>query len=186
MRIGYARVSTADQSLDAQVDALEAAGCERIYREKMTGRSRDRPELERMLDAVRGGDVVVVAKLDRIGRNTGHLIELADAFAARGVDFVSLGDSIDTGTATGKLFFTILAAIAQFEADLNSERTKSGLAAARARGRVGGRPRLDASAVEHALKLYAGREFTIAEITEMTGVSKTTLYRYRDAAGRQG
>lgn len=186
MRIGYARVSTPDQSLDRQTDALEEAGCERIYRERMTGRSRDRPELARMLDALREGDVVVVAKLDRIGRNTAHLIELAETFEGRGVGFVSLGDSIDTGTATGRLFFTMLAAIAQFEADLASERTREGLAAARARGRMGGRPRLDAASVDHALRLYDGGGFTIAEITAMTGVSKTTLYRYRDARAERG
>lgn len=186
MRIGYARVSTPDQNLDRQMDALAAAGCERIYREKITGRSRDRPELERMLDSLREGDVVVVAKLDRIGRNTKHLIELVEGFRERGVGFVSLGDSIDTGTAAGRLFFTMTAAVAQFEADLASERTLEGLASARARGRKGGRPRLDAESVDHALRLYDGGGFTMAEITAMTGVSKTTLYRYRDARAGKG
>ena len=182
MRIGYARVSTEDQLLDRQIDALRAAGCERIYAEKITGKSKSRPELDRMMDAIREGDTVVVVKLDRIGRNTKHLIDLAESFDRSGVDFVSLGDSIDTRSATGRLFFSILAAIAQFEADLNSERTKEGLAAARARGRIGGRPKVDSEAIERALRMYASGTFSLAEITDMTGVSKTTLYRYRNAS----
>lgn len=179
MKIGYARVSTEDQLLDRQIDALKSVGCERIYAEKITGKGRNRPELDKMMDAIREGDTVVVAKLDRIGRNTKHLIELSEAFERSGVSFVSLGDSIDTRSATGRLFFTILAAIAQFEADLNSERTSEGLAAARARGRVGGRPRVDSDAVGRALRMHESGRFSLFEITAMTGISKTTLYRYR-------
>lgn len=184
MKIGYARVSTQEQSLDRQIDELRKAGCERIYSEKCTGRTKHRPELDRMVDQLRKGDAVVVVKLDRIGRNTKHLIELADTFDKMDVDFVSLGDAIDTSNATGRLFFTVLAAIAQFEADLNSERTKSGLEAARARGRVGGRPKADPKKVEQAVKMYEGKTFTLREITEATGISKPTLYKYLDERTR--
>lgn len=187
MKIGYARVSTQEQSLDRQVDELRKAGCERIYSEKCTGRTKHRPELDRMVDQLREGDAVVVVKLDRIGRNTKHLIELADTFEKMGVDFVSLGDAIDTSTATGRLFFTVLAAIAQFETDLNSERTKSGLEAARARGRVGGRPKADPVMVEKAIKMYEAKTFSFREIRESTGLSKPTVYKYLEQreAGRK-
>lgn len=182
MKIGYARVSTQDQNLDRQIDQLKAAGCERIYQEKITGKTKHRPELDKMLETLREGDQVVVVKLDRIGRNTKHLIELSERFASMGVDFVSLGDMIDTSTATGKLFFTILAAIAQFEADLNSERTNEGLASARARGRVGGRPKADPAKVQQALKMYHAKTFSLREITQATGLSKQSIYRYLDQA----
>lgn len=178
MKIGYARVSTQDQNLDRQIDQLKAAGCEKIYQEKVTGKTKSRPELDKMLEHLREGDAVVVIKLDRIGRNTKHLIELSETFEEMGVNFVSLGDSIDTSTATGKLFFTILAALAQFEADLNSERTMEGLASARARGHVGGRPKADPEKIEQAMKMYDAKTFTLREITQATGFSKQTIYRY--------
>lgn len=180
MKIGYARVSTEDQNLDRQLDALKAAGCEKIFQEKITGKSKSRPELDKMLAMLREGDQVVVVKLDRIGRNTKHLIELSDTFESMGVDFVSLGDSIDTSTATGKMMFTVLAAIAQFEADLNRERTMEGLASARARGRKGGHPKADPKKVEQALKMYDAKAFSLKEITDATGLSKMTIYRYLD------
>ena len=184
MRIGYARVSTEDQNLDRQIDALKTAGCERIYQEKITGKAKHRPELDRMLEALRVGDQVVVVKLDRIGRNTKHLIELSEQFNDIGVDFISLGDAIDTSTATGKMMFTVLAAIAQFEADLNRERTMEGLKAARVRGRRGGHPKADPRKVEQALKMYDAKTFSLKEITEATGLSKMTVYRY--LAARKG
>lgn len=178
LRIGYARVSSEGQNLERQLDALEAAGCEKIYQEKITGKAKHRPELDKMLEHLRAGDQVVVAKLDRIGRNTKHLIELSETFEEMGVDFISLGDSIDTSTATGKMMFTVLAAIAQFEADLNRERTMEGLASARARGRKGGHPKADPKKVDQALKMYEAKTFTLREITEATGLSKMTIYRY--------
>lgn len=178
MKIGYARVSTQDQNLDRQIDQLKAAGCEKIYQEKVTGKTKSRPELDKMLDHLRKDDTVVVIKLDRIGRNTKHLIELSETFEEMGVDFISLGDSIDTSTATGKMMFTVLAAIAQFEADLNRERTMEGLASARARGRKGGHPKADPKKVDQALKMYEAKTFSLKEITEATGLSKMTIYRY--------
>lgn len=178
MIFGYARVSTEDQSLNSQLDAFEKYGVDEVFSEKMTGTRKDRPQLERMLDKLRKGDKVVVFKLDRISRSTKHLIELAELFEAKGVEFVSIQDSIDTSTAMGKFFFTVIAGISQLERDIISDRTKAGLEAARARGRVGGRKAADKSKVEKALKLYDSKDYTVPEITEMTGVSKTTLYKY--------
>lgn len=178
MRIGYARVSTIDQNLDRQIDALKDAGCEKIFAEKASGRSKNRPELQRMLEYMRQGDQVVVVKLDRIGRNTKNLIELSEQFESAGVDFISLGDSIDTSTATGRLFFTVLAAISQFETDLNKERTKEGIAAARRRGNTGGRPKKDPGMVDRAIRMYNAKTFTVREISQATGLSKSSIYRY--------
>tara|TARA_R110000737_G_scaffold230064_1_gene243583 strand:- start:199 stop:1446 length:1248 start_codon:yes stop_codon:yes gene_type:complete len=129
MKIGYARVSTDEQSDNAQIDALEAVGCSRIYREKYSGRSKSRPELERMIDTLRGGDVIVVQRLDRLGRSLKDLIELLDNFKSKQVQFISLNESIDTTTAVGELAFHMIGSIAQFERRLISERTKAGLAA---------------------------------------------------------
>ena len=139
---------------------------------------KDRPELNAMLQFLRQGDQCVVVKLDRIGRNTKHLIELSETFKSMGVDFVSIGDSIDTSSATGKLFFSIMASIAQFEADFTREKTLEGLAAARKRGRVGGRPKADPEMVDRALKMYRAKTFCIREITQATGLSKASIYRY--------
>jgi DNA invertase Pin-like site-specific DNA recombinase len=138
--IGYARVSTVDQNLDLQVDALKAAGCEKIFVEKGSGANRDRPELKKALDFVRDGDVFVAWKLDRVARSVSHLIAIMDWLKERKVGFKSLQDSIDTTTATGNLMFQIIAAFAEFERNVIRERTMAGLAAARARGRIGGRP----------------------------------------------
>lgn len=177
MRIGYARVSTEDQRLDRQVDTLERAGCEKIFVEKASGMKDARPKLDRMLGMIREGDDVVVVKLDRISRSTKHLIELSETFDQMGVNFVSLGDSIDTTTPMGRFFFRVMASIAELERDMIVERTKDGLEAARARGHAGGRPKLSEDAVSRALRMYESRSFTVREITEATGVSKSTLYR---------
>ena len=178
---GYARVSTAEQVLDRQLDMLSKYGVDRIYSEKMTGTRRDRPELQRMLTDLDKGDTVVVESLSRLGRSTKNLIELMELFNDKGVNLVSLKENIDTTTPTGKLLFTLISAISQFERDCLAERTKEGLAAARARGRKGGRPKKSSSIIEKAIKLYNSKEYSIAEIKELTGVSRSTLYRYINA-----
>ena len=179
MKIGYARCSTLDQNLDWQVDKLTREGCERIYQEKVSGTKADRPELNRMLDALRAGDTVVVCELTRLSRSTKDLFEIVDRIHAIGADVKSLGESwLDTTTPQGKLLFTIFAGVSQFERDLTKERTMAGLAAARARGRKGGRPKADQKAIEQAIKLYESKTMTIAEILDMTHVKKTTLYAY--------
>ena len=178
MKIGYARVSTEDQRLDRQEDALKEFGCERIFFEKASGMKDDRPELAAMMAMLREGDQVVVVKLDRISRSTKHLIELSEKFEKMGVDFVSLGDSIDTSTPMGRFYFKLMASIAELERDIIAERTKDGLKAARARGHSGGRPRADEAKVETARKMHESGDFTIEEICQATGISKSTLYRY--------
>jgi DNA invertase Pin-like site-specific DNA recombinase len=174
---GYARVSTEAQNLDRQLDALKKYGVDHIYNEKMTGTKRDRPELAKMLDRMTGGDVVVVESLSRLGRSTKDLIELTELFSGRGVNLVSLKESIDTNTSTGKLLFSLMAAIAQFERDVIADRTREGLNSARARGRTGGRPKSNREQVKKAVKLYGTKQYSIKEIEEMTGVKKDTLYR---------
>lgn len=174
---GYARVSTEQQNLDRQLDALRKYGCDMIYNEKMTGTKRDRPELDKMLDRMTEGDTVVIESLSRLGRSTKDLIELTELFQSKGVHLVSLKESIDTSTSTGKLLFTLVSAIAQFERDVIADRTREGLNAARARGRKGGRPKTDTDTVKKAIKLYTTGEYSIKEIEDLTGVKKSTLYR---------
>ncbi len=176
----YARVSTHDQNLDMQIDALKKYGIDErnIFKEKITGTKKDRPALDQLLNIIRKGDKVVVYKLDRISRSTKHLIELTDMFRENGIDFISIQDSIDTSTAMGRFFFRIMASISELERDIISERTKFGLESARARGRKGGRPRKNKEKVNLAIKMYESKEYTIKEIEVATGLSKTTIYRY--------
>ena len=174
---GYARVSTEQQNLDRQLDALNKYGVDIIFNEKMTGTKRNRPELEKLLERLTEGDTVVVESLSRLGRSTKDLIWLMETFNEKGVNLVSLKESIDTTSSTGKLLFTLMSALAQFERDVLADRTKEGLAAARARGRKGGRPPTDKDAVRRAVRLYKTGEYTVSEIVEMTGVRKTTLYK---------
>lgn len=176
MFIGYARVSRADQQLHLQLDALTQAGCIKIFEEKISGKNRSRPELDEMLKMLRPGDTVVVWKLDRIGRSTKHLIELMEYFNANDINFVSLQEKIDTSTATGRMLFHFMAAMAQFEREMIQERTQAGLEAARARGRKGGRPRKNDAAVQRALKLYDSKDYSVEDIVKMTGVSKSVIY----------
>jgi len=187
MKIGYARVSTKDQSLDLQEDALKKAGCKRIYSEQVSGKKTDRPKLSELIGQIREGDVVVVWKLDRLGRSLRDLVNLVSKFQDLGVGFQSLKDNIDTTTPTGKLTFHLFAALAEFERDIISERTKAGLSAARARGRKGGRPKgLSKKAQDKARlaeSLYKERERSITEICNHLEISKPTLYRYLRGRG---
>ena len=174
---GYARVSTEQQNLDRQLDALKKYGVDIIYNEKMTGTKRDRPELSKLLERITDGDTVVIESLSRLGRSTKDLIELTELFQSKGVHLVSLKEAIDTSTSTGKLLFTLMSAIAQFERDVIADRTREGLRSARARGRLGGRPKINQTQVQRAVKLYMTKQYSIREIEEMTGVKKSTLYR---------
>ena len=178
---GYARVSTAEQNLNRQLDMLNKYGIDKIYSEKITGTRKDRPELQKMLENLSNGDTVVIESLSRLGRSTKNLIELMELFNDKGVNLVSLKENIDTTTPTGKLLFTLISAISQFERDCLAERTKEGLAAARARGRKGGRPHVSKNMIEKAIKLYNSKEYTLNEIKKLTGVSRSTLYRYINA-----
>lgn len=174
---GYARVSTEQQNLDRQLDMLQKYGVDHIYNEKMTGTKRNRPELEKLLERLTEGDTVVVESLSRLGRSTKDLIWLMETFNAKGVNLVSLKESIDTTTSTGKLLFTLMSAIAQFERDVIADRTREGLNSARARGRKGGRPRTDTDKLRKAIKLYDTQQYSLSEIEDMTGVKRSTLYR---------
>lgn len=174
---GYARVSTEAQNLDRQLDSLKKYGVDVIYNEKMTGTKKDRPELSKLLERITKGDTVVIESLSRLGRSTKDLIELTELFKSKGVRLVSLKESIDTDSSTGKLLFTLMSAIAQFERDTIADRTREGLRSARARGRTGGRPKANSDNIKKAVKLYNTRQYSIKEIEELTGVKKSTLYR---------
>lgn len=174
---GYARVSTEGQNLDRQLDMLKKYGVDSIYNEKMTGTKRERPELNKMLERMTSGDTVVIESLSRLGRSTKDLIELTELFQQKGVNLVSLKEAIDTNTPTGKLLFTLMSAIAQFERDVIADRTKEGLKAARTRGQLGGRPPVNKEAIKQALKLYHTKQYSLKEIENLTGVKKNTLYR---------
>ena len=179
MKIGYARVSTQDQNLDRQLDQLRREGCERIYEEKVSGAKSDRPELMRMLDALREGDVVVVAELSRLSRSVRDLFDIVGRIDGVGAQIKSLKEPwLDTTTPHGRLLFTFFSGISEFERDLIRQRTLEGMAAARARGHKGGHPVLDSKKVELALKMYDSKACTVSEITKATGVSRSALYRY--------
>jgi DNA invertase Pin-like site-specific DNA recombinase len=176
---GYARVSTAEQNLDLQKDALTKAGCEKIFTDVASGAASEREGLKEALDYVRSGDVLVVWRLDRLGRSLQHLLETINGLQERGIGFKSVSESLDTTTSGGKLVFQIFGALAEFERNLIRERTRAGLDSARARGRLGGRPRLlDPNKAALAKKLYEEKNHTIEEICELIGVSKPSLYHY--------
>jgi len=177
MKIGYARVSTADQSLDLQLDALKEFGCEEIFQEKVSGAKDERRELANALRTVRRGDTFVVYKLDRLARSTKKLIEIAETLKVKEVEFVSIQDKVDTGTAAGKAMFGMLSVLAEFERDIIRERTMAGLKAARSRGRKGGRPKKDQKKLDMAIALYESKQYTLQQIKEHTSVSPTSLYR---------
>ncbi|MCX5738571.1 MAG: recombinase family protein [Proteobacteria bacterium] len=178
MRIGYARVSTEDQKLHLQHDALHAAGCEKIFEEKISGTNARLPAREELLDYARHGDVVVVWKLDRLGRSLRDLVEIVLRLEQRGVELCSLHEAIDTSTAAGKLTFHVFAALAEFEATLVRERTRAGLAAARSRGAKLGRPCcLGPAEIEMARTLRANPKLSARQVAAQLGVHRTTLYR---------
>ena len=181
MKVGYARVSTQDQQLHLQVDALQAAGCADIVQEKASS-SKDRPQLQLLLTRLRADDTLVVWKLDRLGRSLKDLVLLVTGFQEKGIHFVSLHDHLDTTTAQGRLMFNLFASLAEFERDIIRERTNAGLTAARARGRQGGRPKgLSKEALskaQAAQTLYLQQDKTVAEIGQLLGVGRATIYRY--------
>jgi DNA invertase Pin-like site-specific DNA recombinase len=179
MFVGYARVSTGEQTLDLQHDALRQAGCERTYSDKISGGKADRPELAKALDQVREGDTLIVWKLDRLGRSLPHLIETVTDLQQRGVGFRSITEAMDTTTNGGKLIFHIFGALAEFERGIIRERTNAGLAAARARGRLGGRPKkLNDGKAALVRKMYESKQHTGSEICDALRISRATLYRY--------
>jgi DNA invertase Pin-like site-specific DNA recombinase len=179
MLIGYARVSTLEQDIALQVDALKKAGCDNIYDDTASGAATDRPGLTNALSYVRKGDTLVVWRLDRLGRSLRHLIDAIADLEKRGIGFRSLQESIDTTTSGGRLIFQIFGALAEFERNLIRERTQAGLKAARVRGRLGGRPKaLDAKKTALAYQLYDEKRHTIKEICQMLGISKPSLYAY--------
>ena len=178
MNIGYCRVSTIDQTLDLQRDALQKAECEKIFEDVASGAKSDREGLRECIEFARNGDVIICWKLDRVGRSLKHLIELVNELKERGVGFRCLTQNLDTTTSSGMLFFHIMGALAEFERSLIQERTAAGLAAARARGRLGGRPKLDTSKrAEVALSLFKDGTTPISQICDTLKISKATLYR---------
>jgi len=187
MNIGYARVSTNEQNLDLQTDALTKAGCENIYTDKASGAKTDRAGLTEAINYMRKGDTLVVWKLDRLGRSLKHLIETVGALQAREMGFRSLQENIDTTTSGGKLFFHVFGALAEFERDIIRERTKAGLLSARARGRLGGRPKaMDEKKRKMALSLYEAKMNSVPEICATLEISKATLYRHLKSSNATG
>lgn len=179
MKVGYARVSTTAQDLSLQIDALESAGCEKVFQDHVSGSQTERTGLSNAMEYLRPGDTLVVWRLDRLGRSLKHLIELVNQLAEQDIGFQSLQEAIDTTTSGGLLVFHIFGALAEFERNLIRERTQAGLEAARKRGRLGGRPRsLDANKTELLYRLYDEKQHTIQEICEMLEVPRSTLYDY--------
>jgi DNA invertase Pin-like site-specific DNA recombinase len=182
MKIGYARVSTKDQNLDLQIEALETAGCEKIYQEKISGATKSRPELDKMIEQFREGDELYVWRLDRLGRSLKHIIDMVLSLNEKGIIIKGLVDGVDTSTINGRLFLNLMASLAEYERELIRERTNAGLQSARARGRTGGRPK--GYTKETISKLLIMRIFykdptkTPEEIYKPLGLTRATFYRY--------
>jgi DNA invertase Pin-like site-specific DNA recombinase len=182
LKIGYARVSSDDQNLDLQLDALKKAGCKKIFDDKRSGAHVDRPGLANLLNSVRKGDVVVVWRLDRLGRSLKDLLELGGDLESKGVGLASLQEKIDTTSSGGKLIFQVFGALSEFERNLIRERTYAGLMAARKRGKLGGRPKmLDPEQRKLLVRLYNSKEHSVSEICKLLKISKPTLYNYLEA-----
>lgn len=183
MLIGYARVSTDDQNLHLQIDALKKSGCEKIFEDRFSGAKSERPGLQKALQYLRSGDTIVVWRLDRLGRSIKDLIDMVSLFESKGIGLKSIQETIDTSSSSGKLIFHIFGALAEFERNLIRERTQAGLQAARARGRTGGRPKaLNDDKRALTVKLYEEKTHTVIQICQMMGISKPTLYKYLNAS----
>ena len=186
MLIGYARISTHDQTLSLQKDALEKAGCEKIFTDTVSGTKAERKGLTEALSHLREGDTLVVWRLDRLGRSLRHLIDTITKLADRGVGFKSLTENIDTTTSGGKLVFHIFGALAEFEREIIRERTTAGLDAARSRGKVGGRPKaLSVKQLQMLRNMAADKSLTVSDICKTLGIGRTTFYRYVKAEERE-
>ncbi len=185
-KIGYARVSTSGQKLDAQRDALTQAGCVTVFSDQISGTTTARPGWAQLWAYLRPGDTVVVTELSRMSRSLAHLLTLVDACTQRQIGLISLREHIDTTTATGRGFLAIMGAIAQMERELKAERTAAGRAAAQARGRTGGRPRTDPEQLEHARILYLNSTKTAAEVCQTVGIGRRTLFPYLARIRQQG
>lgn len=185
MLIGYARVSTDDQNLNLQQDALHQVGCTEIFEDQLSGAKAARPGLQKALHYARAGDTLVVWRLDRLSRSLKDLIEMVAILDTKGIGLKSLQEAIDTSSSSGKLIFHIFGALAEFERNLIRERTQAGLQAARARGRKGGRPKsLSADKQALAVRLYEEKKHTVDQICQMMGISKPTLYKYIEAVNQ--
>lgn len=177
-RIGYARVSSIGQNLDSQMDALKQAGCLKIFTDKLTGSRMDRPGWAELLEYIRPGDILVVTELSRMTRSLLHLLETAKILEQRQINLLSLRESIDTTTATGRCFLSMMGAIHQMERELRAERASAGRVSAKARGRTGGRPRTDVAKLENARILYQNSGKTAAEVCRVAGVGRRVFFAY--------
>lgn len=171
-------MSTRQQELNRQLDLLKQYNCDEILTEKLSGTKTDRSELNRLKDKLRPGDMVIVESFSRLGRSTKDLIELVAYFEEREIKLLSIKENFDTSTPQGKLMMTVFQAFSQFERDLIVKRTKEGLTSARARGRQGGRPKVNERELKKAINLYKSEQYSVSEIVEMTGISRATIYRY--------
>ena len=177
-KVGYARVSSPDQKLDSQLDALHQLDCNTVFSDRVSGSKAERPGWEQLMAYVRPGDKVVITELSRMSRSLLHLLEVVREFETQGIELISLRENIDTSTATGRGFLAIMGVIAQMERELKAERTAAGRAAAKARGRTGGRPRTDQDKLEQARLLYLHSDKTAAEVCQTVGVGRRTLFSY--------
>jgi DNA invertase Pin-like site-specific DNA recombinase len=177
-KVGYARVSSHDQKLDAQLDALNQVGCNKVFSDRVSGMKADRPGWDQLMAYVRPADTVVVTELSRMSRSLMHLLEVVKTFDQQRIELLSLRENIDTLTATGRCFLAMMGAISQMERELKAERTAAGRAAAKARGRTGGRPRTDPDKLEQARILYLNSDKTAAEVCRSVGIGRRTLFSY--------